>query len=223
MNAPNFRAAVRYLLERAQDKEIPVGKTRLVKLLYLLDVEVYRLCLSSFTGLDWIFYKYGPYSHEVEAALSQLDISEVDIPIGGSRVFQKLGIDLEEDASRLEIETKAAIERLLAEWGTADLNELLDHVYFETEPMLKAEFKQRLDFSTIRPKETKAERIVLSDEAKNKLQELGVRLCAKLERIEVPDDPLSIVPFDLIGNVNFLREEMVDLSAIVGKVRIKNA
>ncbi len=222
MNEPNFRAAVFYLLERAENSEIPVGKTRLVKLLYLLDVELYRLRQHVFTELDWIFYKYGPYSNEVETALSQLDISEVDIPIAGARVFQKLDIDIGQYEGRLEIETKAVIERLLEDWGTADLNELLDHVYFETEPMLKAKFKQRLDFSMIKPKETKVERITLSDEAKSKLKELGIRLCAKLERLEVPDDPLNIAPFDFVGKVNFLQDEMVDLSTIIGKARIKN-
>jgi len=223
MNESNTQAAVSYLLERAQNQEIPIGKTRLIKLLYLLDIEIYRAHQRLFTELDWIFYKYGPFSFDVEAALSKLDISEDDVPIRGSKIFRKVKIELGERTGKLDIEIKAIIEKLLEDWGTADFNELLDYVYFETEPMIKAAFKQRLDFTLIKARRMREERIVLSKETEAKLQDLGKRLCIRLEEISVPDDPLIGFPADFIGRPDFLKDEMADLSQLIGRVKVKNA
>lgn len=41
---------------------------------------------------------------------------------------------------------------LVKEWGDADLFSLLNHVYFETEPMEAAVRGQNLDFSNVRPR-----------------------------------------------------------------------
>jgi hypothetical protein len=40
---------------------------------------------------------------------------------------------------------------LVKKWGGADINRLLDYVYFETEPMENAHRGDILDFSTIQP------------------------------------------------------------------------
>ena len=42
MNEDIVKNAVLYILERAENQEITIGKTRLIKLLYLLDIENYR-------------------------------------------------------------------------------------------------------------------------------------------------------------------------------------
>jgi hypothetical protein len=223
MNEKNVQSVISYILERARDLEFSIGKTRLTKFLYLLDIEYYRLYQRTFTDLVWIFYKYGPYSFEIEPALIKLDIIEDDIPIGGTKLFKKMKMDFDEREADLGIETKAIIGKLIDEWGTADLNELLDFVYFETEPMRKVEFKQRLDFSQVEPRKAREEKIVLSAETKSKLRDLGKDLCKKLERIEVPDNPLIGYPSELSGKLSFLTDELTDLSPLIGKVRAKSA
>jgi hypothetical protein len=37
-------------------------KTKVLKLLYLLDIEAFRKTQNTLTGFDWIFYLYGPWA-----------------------------------------------------------------------------------------------------------------------------------------------------------------
>jgi len=149
-----IKNAIYYIFERAYNKDISLGKVRLIKLLYLLDVENYRSYQNIYSGLEWIFYKYGPYSFEIEELLDEIGVTEEEIPISESRFFKKLKLEIEDIAIELDIETKAIIEKLLDEWGTADLYELLDYIYFDTEPMMKAQTRgEILDFGSIMPEE----------------------------------------------------------------------
>jgi CRISPR/Cas system-associated exonuclease Cas4 (RecB family) len=113
------------------------------------------------------------------------------------------------------------IERLIDDWGTADLNELLDYVYFETEPMFKVELRQKLDFSKVKGKRKKRE-IELSRESKEKLGELGKRIKKRLEEIELIVEPFIKLPPELKGKSCFWKEEVEDLSNLKGKIKVKN-
>lgn len=221
MNLYNIKNAVFYILERAQNQEIPIGKTRLIKLLYLLDIENYQSFQRIFTELDWMFYKYGPYSFEIENFLEKNGIVEEDIHIAGTKFFINLRTEFEEDI-KLDIETKATIEKLIDKWGTADLNELLDYVYFETEPMRSVEYKRKLDFSKVK-RRTKQKQIELSSKTKEKLEELGKIFKEQLEKIELPGDAFIRPSSDLGGKSCFWKEEVKDLAQLIGKVKVKNA
>jgi uncharacterized protein YwgA len=50
-------------------------KTKLLKLLYLLDIEAFRKRQTTLTGFNWIFYKYGPWTTEYDETLEQLEKS----------------------------------------------------------------------------------------------------------------------------------------------------
>lgn len=152
MNEDTVKNAVLYILERAENKEVSIGKTRLIKILYLLDLENYKLKQMILTGLNWIFYKYGPYTFEIEEFLNKIGIEEEEIYMGGGKIFSKLKKEFGEEDIKLDIETKSIIEKLIEEWGTAELNELLDYIYFDTEPMMKAQTRgEILDFSSVMP------------------------------------------------------------------------
>ena len=222
MNEENIKNAVFYILERAENQEIPIGKTRLMKLLYLLDIENYKSNQNVLTGLDWVFYKYGPYAFEIEQLLNKIGIVEEDIHVGGGKIFSKFKKEFGEEDIKIDIETKTIIEKLIDEWGTADLNELLDYVYFETEPMFKVELKKKLDFSRVKRK-LKVRKVELSQEVKTKLGELGKRTKERLEKIELSEDPLVKLPSDLIGKSYFWKEEVKDLGQLKGKVKAKDA
>jgi hypothetical protein len=45
-------------------------KTKLLKLLYLLDVEYHRQHRRTFTGFGWKFFHLGPWAAEYDSALS---------------------------------------------------------------------------------------------------------------------------------------------------------
>jgi hypothetical protein len=47
-------------------------KTKLLKLLYLFDVEYYRHHRSTFTGFAWKFFHLGPWAAEYDPALNGL-------------------------------------------------------------------------------------------------------------------------------------------------------
>jgi Protein of unknown function (DUF4065) len=77
----DLRPLVSYIVDQVQDKGDTIGKTALMKLVYLADVEHYKRYGKQATGLKWRFYHYGPYTAELEPVLRSLgvDIDEQDI------------------------------------------------------------------------------------------------------------------------------------------------
>ena len=53
---------IKGILGEAENQGISVGRVRLVKLLYLLEIEYYRIYQKRLTHLKWEFYHYGPHS-----------------------------------------------------------------------------------------------------------------------------------------------------------------
>lgn len=148
------RSLITYVISRLADLEATFGKTKLVKLLYLIDVEFYRACTRKLTDFEWIFYYYGPYADTIDSVLKQL---ELDIPQENvvttsgykAKIFKApkyLTTEFENEASYLQ---KSIVDGVLNEWGLEDLNPILSHVYFHTEPMRDAQRGELLDFSNI--------------------------------------------------------------------------
>jgi hypothetical protein len=50
--------------------------TRLVKLIYLIELEYFRLKHERLTNLDWKFYHYGPYPPALRSILGDVEIRE---------------------------------------------------------------------------------------------------------------------------------------------------
>ena len=150
----NLADLITYIISELVDMESSFGKTKLVKLLYLIDVEAYRLHGHTLTGLNWIFYHYGPYTTEIDEVLKQLDLDvpqEAIITRSGhvAKVF-KPSRDLTSNFAKSSTIDKLIVDRVIETWGLEELNELLNYVYFNTEPMQNAERGCVLDFSTVR-------------------------------------------------------------------------
>lgn len=144
-----------YLASELADMGASFGKTKLVKLMYLIDVEYYRRYSSTVTGLKWIFYYYGPYAAEIDTALTQLDLevpSEDILTSRGHRavIFKSQRGVADEFEDTVSSKEKLVVDRIIRDWGMQDLNPLLNYVYFYTEPMAKAKRGDVLDFSLIR-------------------------------------------------------------------------
>lgn len=128
-------------------------KTKLLKLLYLFDVEYYRVHRETFTGFDWIYYHLGPWTNEYDPLLSTLEERGLIAAAPSTHpdydtVFFKtpepvriFGILPREDESILRV--------VLNHWGDKTTAQILDYVYFRTEPIEQGERDQRLDFSLI--------------------------------------------------------------------------
>jgi hypothetical protein len=131
-----------------------ITKTKLLKLLYLFDVEFYRVHRKTFTGFEWKYFHLGPWTREFEVILGDLVAtgmleetvsakSEYDTKFYRSsehsdftNLFQKYS-----DSATLKI--------VLDTWGESSTGEILDYVYFRTEPMEHGIRNEPLDFTKI--------------------------------------------------------------------------
>jgi hypothetical protein len=123
--------------------------TRLVKLLYLADIEWRKRHNGEpLANLTWKFLHFGPYALELAEPLGrpEMEVKELE---GGkeARRFAFSNDDLKD--AQVPDELASIFSNLVKLWGGADLNMLLDHVYFETEPMENAVCGELLDFTNL--------------------------------------------------------------------------
>lgn len=149
----------------------PPQLTRLIKIMYLSEVEFFRESRGRLTDLKWAFYLYGPYPASFQSVLGEPEIEVNEWKTG--KTSKHIVRDEETFmGATAPFEVENIIRRVVKDWGDADLNQLLDHVYFETEPMQKAKRGDELDFSTVEPTsrkkiEIKLDHLKLRDLRKN--------------------------------------------------------
>src|SRR5438552_11067713 len=62
-----------------------VTKTKLLKLLYLFDVEFYRTHRRLFTGFGWKFFHLGPWAREFDPVLTELILEGVLLQVESAK------------------------------------------------------------------------------------------------------------------------------------------
>src|ERR1700674_5342885 len=72
MEAPNIEKLIAAIVTWVVGEGSYVTKTKLLKLLYLFDVEYYRQHRFTFTGFGWKFFHLGPWAAEYDPTLSRL-------------------------------------------------------------------------------------------------------------------------------------------------------
>lgn len=142
---------IRYVVNEVIDQEGTVFRTRLVKLLYLCDLEYYRSARRTLTGLRWIRYKFGPFAPELSLAIRGMgfDIAEEAEDFASGRGVRATVYPPPDPDKWLEPRAKAIVDRVLKRWGLEDLGVLLDYVYCDTEPMKDATFGEPLSFAGV--------------------------------------------------------------------------
>jgi len=124
--------------------------TRLVKLLYLADLEWRRNHggepIANFT---WAFLHFGPYAIELADLLGGPDMEVAELEGGKEARRFVIGDGVEEHG--LPADVVSLLRQLVKKWGNVELNRLLDYVYFDTEPMENAKRYEPLDFSRLMP------------------------------------------------------------------------
>jgi len=220
MKEKDVKSAILYLLKIAEEERIPIGKVRLMKLLYLLDIEYYRYYGKTYTGLEWTLYKYGPFAFEVEDLLDKIEVKEEEILLEKGRVFKQLKyeFDLREEDIKPSVKSRGILKNLFKEWGSTDLNRLLDYVYFDTEPMEGAELRRKLDFSKIILYK-REERISISPDVKKKLREICHKIKHHLDEIQTPPVTYLIPSQDAEITSIWNREEIAKLEFLQGIVK----
>ena len=144
----------RAILTELRSKDLPVGKTKLLKLLYVADLEHFRTAGETLTGFEWIFFLYGPWAAEYDEVLTQLEATAVI----ARRPWAAGGLEGEEIRIQEPLELGAVIKntgeyfytrRLIDSLAELSTPEVLDWVYFRTEPMQDAEKMKPLDFGKV--------------------------------------------------------------------------
>ena len=144
----------RAILTRLRELDSTASKTKLLKLLYLADIEHFRRAGSTLTGFDWIFYLYGPWAADFDKTLEQLqsegaiDLRDwTDTSLEGKEIRIADPLDLGKVIA--DTDEYFRTKRMIDTFAALSTPELLDYVYFSTEPMGGAEKLQPLDFSKV--------------------------------------------------------------------------
>ena len=127
-------------------------KTRLVKLAYLVEMAFAQAGAERVTDLDWRFHHYGPYAAGVDEALDSLVATKALRPVKpkeGAERPTHLYRAKSPPAGLLSPQLRRVTDEVVARWGRAELDDLLNHVYFETAPMRFAVRGQKLDLTAV--------------------------------------------------------------------------
>lgn len=134
-------------------RESSISKTKLLKLLYLFDLEWYRVYGETYTGFDWIYHLLGPWTATYDPMLEGLLANQIISTKRGTIDFDADLFETKEDVDLDKLFTSYKDEFLLKgvlnTWAEKSTPEILDYVYFQTEPMSKAERGKALDFSSV--------------------------------------------------------------------------
>lgn len=128
-------------------------KTKILKLLYLLDIENYRKAAATLTGFDWKFYRYGPWTAAYDDALqtaAQANKIAINSPNAdeGATFIDPVG-SLSLNRIFPNIVDALMAKKIIETWAARPTVELLDYVYFHTAPMRDAVRNEALDFSIL--------------------------------------------------------------------------
>jgi hypothetical protein len=175
------------VLSEAAEKGKTLGKTRLIKFLYLTEVEYCREIGERLTDLKWLFYRYGPYAFELESILAEREFQRVEIktPSDQDATLFRIAEQLVPFSRKVDTKLSLIIKMIVGHWIDKTFAELLDYVYFQTEPMLAVDKRgQILDFTTVK-KESQSLVVPLkaSSDTQLRVAELRKRIGATLKRL----------------------------------------
>ncbi len=143
---------LKYIVSEVDDKGGFTSTIRLVKFLYLIDIEYFRIKQRLLSELNWTFYKYGPYAFEIQPAAKRLGYNLKQEEFISEKGFR--GTSFHVDSYQpppewLNSQSQNIINQILEIWCDQDTSVLLNYVYFQTEPMLHGKRNEPLDFSYI--------------------------------------------------------------------------
>jgi len=146
----DFKLILIYILKYFKESNIGFGKTRLLKLAYLVELFYYRKNMKRLTEEEWIFYKYGPYLMNYDDILSDSSL----FSIYENDDFSKITLNDNVSYPELSNEIQRLIKHTIKEFGDLDFYKLLDYIYYDTEPMQEVQNRlEKLDFNSVKSEE----------------------------------------------------------------------
>jgi len=199
VETPNTDKLVAAIVTWVVEQESYVTKTKLLKLLYLFDVEFYRVHRHTFTGFGWKFFHLGPWAAEFDSVLETLVMNGV---LSSQRSNAEFETTLYRAADRVEpreafsnVKDEYILRGVLKTWGTRTTGEILDFVYFQTAPMEVGVRNAPLDFSVIQPERLSAYSRSSSGKTKTEVQKLRAKLeVLRAQRKAIPGQPFAFTP-----------------------------
>src|SRR5450759_1723299 len=186
---PTAKSLVRAILTRLRELDSTASKTKLLKLLYLADIEHFRKAGSTLTGFDWIFYLYGPWAADFDRVLEQLQIEGLidvrdwtDTSLEGREIRITDPLDLGKVIG--DTDEYFRTKRMIDTFAAQSTPELLDYVYFSTEPMEGAEKLQPLDFRKVSKEGPRLYKRSVSGTPRQKAEGIKARFRSVREEIE---------------------------------------
>lgn len=155
MPSPDVAKLVPAVLSLVRDARGFATKTKLLKYLYLIDVEHYRRFGETATGFRWVFHKYGPWSRDYDPLLEQMSKEGIVRITSGTRDnLDTQFVDPATSPAKLDVlgwsfDLQLTVKRIIEAWADRPTGEILDYAYFHTEPMHDARRGQELDFAKI--------------------------------------------------------------------------
>lgn len=148
-------------------------KTKILKLVYLVEIQYKRRSGDRLTNASWVYYLYGPYLKNYDALLQNENIQIMDLPVSDEKEAQILSLKNSYDNKNIPRDIRFLIGSIVQKYGEFDLRNLLDHVYFETEPMINVETRgEVLDFDTVMPEEYyKVKKLEIDPKTKRELRQ----------------------------------------------------
>jgi len=142
------RKLLLYIVDQLQDMEAQVSTIRLVKLLYLIDLEYFIKHKKTLTEINWVFYHYGPYFFEVGDVLrsASIDLEAREVMTQRGKGYTYRVIDTQDISKLVDFTTEQQINRIIKQWALEDTQALLDFVY-NTPPIKKGQRGNPIDFS----------------------------------------------------------------------------
>ena len=176
-----------------------VTKTKLLKLLYLFDVEYYRLHRQTFTGFGWKFFHLGPWAAEFDPALDELVMKGALEQQRSNKEFETF---FYRSANRIDpgelfsaLKDEFILRGVLRLWGARSTGEILDYVYFQTEPMEAGIRNAPLDFSVIQPEKPTQYSRSSSGKTNAEIQKLRAKFEAEqAQRNASQNQPFAFTP-----------------------------
>jgi antitoxin SocA-like protein len=138
---PDLRALIAYIVAGARERRVTLNRTRLVKLLYLVDVESVRTRREPVTGVEWVFFDFGPHADELVDLLEDLERR--------TALYRAVPDDAP-DGEDWIAGTRRTVDVVVERFAALPVNALLDHVYFRTGPMAGARRGEHLDVGRAR-------------------------------------------------------------------------
>lgn len=129
------------VLKAAREQGVEITKTKLVKLLYMADLQAVEAGGSQFSGATWRWDNYGPYDSAV--ARAELELAKSDlITRQDNRLFDDYGacvltlsVDIDDP---LPADSMAVVRDIVRRLGSKSATALKDMSY-KTPPMIEAQ------------------------------------------------------------------------------------